>query len=200
MSGEGAEIWEGNINVAVVERWKEDTTTFERVREVLIHTSEFKSISSIAENAHVSSPTAGKHLKVLHNSGMAEMKETADGMVFRRSKQQIALQRIAEIHNSHSIDEVMEAIQRLKARKIEYQEEYGVDSVEELAISAEGDEEGVWNAISEWRTLEQDLDVAMAALSLYEFDPHSGSSGEATSEEDSPMRFGDEGDSGAFAS
>lgn len=193
--------WEGDINEAVVAEWKASTSTFERVREVLLQSTAFTAPEAIAEKARVSPPTARKHLNILHDSGIAEKNETEDGVVFKRSKQQVAMQRVAEIHTDYSKEEVIAAIQELKERRKTFREKYGVDSVEEMVISIDDADEAEWNDVSEWQSLNQDLSVASAALSLYDFDPNGGPAAAGTvngdSSVDQPVYESDE--TGAFS-
>lgn len=57
--------WEDDVNEAVTEEWVAETTPFDRVKEVLLATTSYHYARSIAEQAHVSEPSARKHLNTL---------------------------------------------------------------------------------------------------------------------------------------
>lgn len=162
--------WEGDINEAVVEEWIEETTPFDRVREVLASTTTPQYAGEIADRARVSEPSARKHLRTLAESGIATTRDTDRGTQFKRSRETVAMQRIRELHETLGRDDLVEGIRDLKDRIAEHREEYDVTDPDDLALELEADDEG-WAAIAEWRSLEEDLKLAQAALSLYDFDP-----------------------------
>lgn len=162
--------WDGDVNEAVIEEWKADTTAFDRVRDVLDATTDPQTAADIAARARVSEPTARKHLNVLAETGRVKTIETDAGRTYMRSPQTLALRRIAAIHREHTKDEIRETIRDLKAELAEFREEYDVNTVDELAIALDAADDG-WRAVTRWRQVEQNLDVAQAALSLYDFDP-----------------------------
>lgn len=180
--------WEGDINDAVVEEWVAETTPFQRVREVLVTTTTFQYASEIAERAHVSEPSARKHLSTLAESGFAATDATGQGTRFKRSAESMAMQRIKEIHSTLSRAELVDGIQDLKTQIQSYHADYDVTDPDALALELDPDDDG-WGDIAQWRALEQHLDVAQAALALYDFDPdvtgeHSTSGAFAESRDD----------------
>lgn len=179
-------LWTGDVNEAVVEEWKTETSPFERVREVLLTVTTFQYAGAIAEQAAVSESTARKHLHILAEGGFAETETNGQGTQFKRSRETIAMQRIKELHTELSRDELVAGIRDLKSRIQSYQDQYDVTDPDDLAVSLEPDVEG-WGAISDWRAVEEDLKLAQAALSLYDFDP------------DVDERRSDSTTSGAFA-
>ncbi|MFC6977036.1 winged helix-turn-helix domain-containing protein [Halomicroarcula sp. GCM10025709] len=180
--------WTGDLNDAVVEEWVTETTPFERVREVLVTTASFQYASEIAERAQVSEPSARKHLTTLAESGLATTETTGQGTRFKRSAESMAMQRIKELHTTLSRAELVDGIQDLKTQIQSYQDDYGVTDPDDLALELGPDDDG-WDEISHWRALEENLDVAQAALALYDFDPdvtgeHTGSGAFADSSDD----------------
>lgn len=169
--------WEGDVNEAALEEWLESTTKFERVREVLRSTTTPQYAREIAERARVSEPTARKHLETLSETGFAETVATGRGTRYKRSRQTVAMQRISDIHRELSREELTAGIKDLRTRIREYQEEYDVADPDDLAYQLESDADEGWDAVSAWRTAENDLEVAKAALALYDFDPDAGSGG-----------------------
>lgn len=179
-------LWTGDINEAAIEEWKAETSPFERVREVLLTVTTFQYAGAIAEQAAVSESTARKHLHILAEGGFAETETTGQGTRFKRSRETIAMQRIKELHTELSRDDLVAGIHDLKSRIKSYQNQYDVTDPDDLAVSLEPDAEG-WDVISDWRAAEEDLKLAQAALSLYDYDP------------DVDERSSDDATRGAFA-
>ena len=163
-------VWEGDVNEAAVEEWVEETTPFERVRDVLDVTTEPQFAKGIAERARVSEPTARKHLSTFTEVGRAEAVPAEQGTKYKRSAQSVAMSRIAAIHREYSKRELTDAIERLRNQIASLRDEYDAGDPDDLAFELESGDEG-WQDIARWRTLEENLDIAKAALSLYDFDP-----------------------------
>lgn len=171
--------WDGDVNEAVLEEWVEETTPFERVREVLLSTTEPQYAKDLAVRARVSEPTARKHLGILAAEGVAETVETGHGTRYKRSRQSVAVQRISDLHKRMSREELTSAIEDLRGRIRRYQEEYDATDPDDLALQLESDDSEAWAVVPEWRAVETDLRIAQAALALYGFDPDSDEGGEA---------------------
>lgn len=165
-----SEPWEGDVNEAAVEEWVEETTPFERVKDVLDTTTDPQFAKEIAERAQVSEPTARKHLSTFAEVGHAESVPAEQGTKYKRSAQSVATRRIAAIHREYSKPELTDTIQRLRDEIAAFREEYGVTDPDDLAFELESGDEG-WQTVARWRTLEENLGIAKAALSLYDFDP-----------------------------
>lgn len=182
--------WEGDVNEAVVEEWKAETTPFERVREVLRSTTDPQYANDLADRARVSEPTARKHLQVLAEAGIADTSTTGRGTQYKRSRRTVAMRRISDLHTQLSREELADGIRDLRERVRTYQAEYDATDPDDLALQL-GSDDAEWTVVAEWRALEKNLDVAQAALALYDFTPdgddHSGASD------------GDRGTRGAFA-
>ncbi|WP_083252678.1 winged helix-turn-helix domain-containing protein [Haladaptatus sp. W1] len=190
--------WEGDVNEAVVEEWKAETTPFERVREVLLSTTNPQYAKELAERARVSEPTARKHLQILVEAGIAQTERTGRGEQYKRSRQTVAMQRISELHTQLSREELANGIQDLREQIQAYQDEYSATTPDDLALQIESAETDEWTAVSEWRALEKNLHVAQAALALYDFTPDSGDRTEATGSNESRGAFAHGTDSGTL--
>jgi DNA-binding transcriptional ArsR family regulator len=162
--------WTGDVNDVVIEEWKGETSPFERVKEVLLATTSFQYAGEIADRARVSEPSARKHLTTLAESGFAATDTAGQGTRYKRSTESIAIQRIRDIHSTLSREELTEGIRDLKSQIKSYREEHDVTDPDDLALELEPDDDG-WAAISHWRAAEENLDLAQAALALYDFDP-----------------------------
>ena len=186
--------WSGDVNEAVAEEWRAETTPFERVKEVLASTTGFQYAGEIADRARVSEPSARKHLESLADAGFAEREDTGRGTRYKRSRETIAMERIRALHAELNRTELTDGIRSLKERLEAYRDEYGVTDPDDLALELDGDDGEGWAAVSRWRALEENLKLAQAALSLYDFDPD-GERGGETARSDG----GDDDSSGAFA-
>ncbi|RKD86253.1 winged helix-turn-helix domain-containing protein [Halopiger aswanensis] len=164
-------LWDGDVNESVVEEWKTETTPFERVKEVLLATTSHQYAKAIAERARVSEPSARKHLNTLADAGVAETDDTGQGIRYKRSRETIAMNRIQDLHAELTKAELVDGIRDLKGKINAYQEEYDVTDPDDLALELEADDGEGWTAISRWKSLEENLKLAQAALSLYDFDP-----------------------------
>lgn len=163
-------LWEGDVNEAAVEEWVAETTPFERVRDVLDVTTEPQFAKEIAERARVSEPTARKHLSTFAEVGRGEAVPAEQGTKYKRSAQSVAMSRIAAIHREYSKRELTDSIERLRDQIASLRDEYDATDPDDLAFELESGDEG-WQDIARWRTLEENLNIAKAALSLYDFDP-----------------------------
>lgn len=183
--------WTGDINDAVVDEWKSDTTPFERVREVLLATTTPAYAKTIAERARVSEPTARTHLQTFVTSGLAEPNETGRGIQYKRSRQTVAMERISEIHTEMSREQLSRGIKQLRQQIQAYQDRYDATDPDDLALQLADEDDGSWEDVANWRATEENLDIAKAALALYDFDPDASNGQE---------RSDDRSATGAFAS
>jgi DNA-binding transcriptional ArsR family regulator len=186
-----ASNWTGDVNEAATEEWRDETTPFERVETVLRSTTSLQYAGEIADRAHVSEPSARKHLATLAEAGLATTEETGRGTRFSRSSESVALARIREIHAELSREELVTGIKDLKAEIRSFETKHDATDPDDLVLELDADDEG-WTDVSAWRAVEENLDIAQAALSLYDFDPSSGAGSESTTRSGSSSR-------GAFA-
>lgn len=184
--------WENDVNEAVTEEWVAETTPFERVREVLLATTSYQYARSVAERARVSEPSARTHLNTLAESGLAETDDGGQGTRYKRSRETIAMGRIQELHTELTKEDLVEGIRELKAKIATFQEEYGVTDPDDLALELEADDGDGWTVISRWRGLEENLKIAQAALSLYDFDPDSERGSDPAQSDSSRGAFADD--------
>jgi len=165
-----ANLWDGDVNDAAVEEWVEDTTAYDRVRQTIDVTTEPHTANEIADRARVSEPTARKYLSTMADVGRVKRISTDSGATYMRAPQMLAMRRIAAIHREHTKDEIRDAIKDLKEQRTSIQKTHGADTVDELTLDLEAGDDG-WEDVARWRQIEQNLEIAQAALALYEFDP-----------------------------
>lgn len=165
-----------DINEAVGEEWESETTPYERIRQVIARTYMPVSADAVAEDARTSPKTARKHLNTLAQEGFV-VTATGEhgGTVYRRSSESLVVEQAADILKHVSTDELVTRIGEMRGQLNNYQQEYGVDSPEELTIEqanqtlAEPDSdqsEVDTETIREWQTTRRNLAFANAALSI----------------------------------
>jgi DNA-binding transcriptional ArsR family regulator len=175
------EPWEGDVNTAAIEEWKAETTAFDRVASVIDTTTEPAFAGEIAEQARVAEPTARRHLKSLADVGRV-MEVSADGGTkYKRSPNTLAMRRISGLHAHYSKAELQDAIDDLRTKLASLREKHGVSDADDLATELEHGDDS-WADVSRWRELEENLDIAKAALNLYDFDPDAASAAMAVPE------------------
>jgi|GEM_PF-3540875 len=164
------EPWKGDVNEAAIEEWKENTTAFDRITSVIDTTSEPAFAKEVAERAAVAEPTARRHLKSLAEVGRVTAVSADGGTKYKRSPSTLAMRRIAGLHSHYSKEELQDAIVDLREKLAALRDEHGVSDADDLATELElGDDS--WTDVSRMRDLEENLDIAKAALNLYDFDP-----------------------------
>ena len=164
------EPWEADLNEAVIEEWKEDTTAFDRITTIIDATTEPAFAREIADRAAVAEPTARRHLNSLAELGRVAAVSAEVGTKYKRSPTTLAMRRISGLHATYSKAELQDAIADLREKLAALRDEYGVSNADDLATEPElGDDE--WTDVSRWRELEENLAIAKAALNLYDFDP-----------------------------
>lgn len=173
------EPWEGDVNEAVIEEWKEETTAFDRITTVIDATAEPSFAGKIADRAAVAEPTARRHLKSLAEVGRVAAVSADGGTKYKRSPSMLAMRRISGLHATYSKAELQDAIADLREKLASLRDRYGVSDADDFATELELSDDG-WTDVSRWRDLEENLDIAKAALNLYDFDPDG--SGKAVAE------------------
>lgn len=164
-----------DVNDAVGEEWEADTTPYERVRDVISYTYTPLSADTVATQARTSPKTARKHLTALANEGFVTA-GTGDhgGTTYRRSPESLVVEQAADILEHVSTDELVTRVSEMRARVRDFQEQYGVDSPEELTIEQTNQtlsenattEDLDPETIQEWQTTRRNLAFANAALSI----------------------------------
>lgn len=165
-----------DVNEAVGREWEAGTTPYERVREVISHTYTAVTAGAVAEDARTSPKTARKHLETLADDGFVAT-ETGEngGTVYRRSAESLVVEQAADILAQVTVDELVSRLSEMRETITEFQNEYGVDSPEELAVdrtnralsggAPDAPEPGPAD-LQEWRTTRRNLAFANAALSI----------------------------------
>lgn len=165
-----------DINQAAREDWVAGTTPYERVREVVSRTYAPTDAGTLADRAHTSPKTARKHLNTLADDGFVTTETGTNGAtLYRRSAESLVVEQAADILSEVSTEELRDRIVEMRDQIGEFQQEYGVESPEELAVdqtntlldeSTRTGEEPDNETIREWKTTRRNLAFANAALSI----------------------------------
>jgi len=165
-----------DVNEAVSEEWESETTPYERVREVISQIYTSVSAGEVAEDARTTPKTARKHLNTLADEGFVTTETGKQGgTYYRRSPESLVLEQAADILQHVSIDELVDRITDMRETISDFQDEYGVDTPEELTVeqtnqllaevpSTTSDIDP--DDLQEWQTTRRNLAFANAALSI----------------------------------
>jgi DNA-binding IscR family transcriptional regulator len=165
-----------DVNEAVGAEWENETTPYERVREVISRAYTPVSADAVAETARTSPKTARKHRNALADEGFVTT-DTGEngGTTYRRSPESLVVEQASDIRENVSTKELLARVSELRERISDFQAEYGVESPEELLVdrtnqtlseaTATHDDLGS-ETIREWQTTRRNLAFANAALSI----------------------------------
>ena len=156
-----------DINERAKEAWVEETTSRERIRTVLEETTDFATAAKIADRALTSEPTTRKYLEELVADGIGTTTQDGRTTLYKRNEGHQIDERIAELRETTSRDELIEGIREMKAQLQEYRDTYGVEGPEELAVELDDGDDG-WADIGRWRTTRRNLAIVQAALQVDE--------------------------------
>jgi predicted ArsR family transcriptional regulator len=164
------------VNQAVSDEWRAETTPYERIREVISRTYTPTDAETLADEAYTSPKTARKHLNTLADNGFVTTETGANGAtLYRRSAESLVVEQAGDILSQVSTETLRDRIAEMRQQLTEFQREYDVESPDELAIDRtnellggsggegrEPDDE----TIREWKTTRRNLAFANAALSI----------------------------------
>lgn len=162
-----SETWD-DINEHVKAGWKENTTPFERIYEVIEQTHDGQSAAEVAERALVSEPTARRHCNTLVKTGFADTEQNGQTTLYKRDPDRVLMTRIQELREETDRDDLFKGIEQMKAEIRRYEEQYDALSPEELARELDTDDPDGWKDLTAWKTARQNLAIAQAALAYDE--------------------------------
>ncbi len=156
-----------DINERAKEAWTEQTTSRERIRTVLEETTGYATASEIADRALTSEPTTRKYLEEFVEDGIGVTTQDGRTTLYKRNEGRQIDDRIAELRETTSREELIDGIREMKAQLQDYRDTYGVEGPEELAIELDAGDDG-WGDVGRWRATRQNLAIAQAALQVDE--------------------------------
>lgn len=154
-----------DVNEQVAAEWVEETTPFERLREILKRTYDPQPVSEIATRARTSENTVRKHLSHLEDDGFVVETASPDtrGTCYKRSSESLVLEQAnrirAEVDTTSLATRVAEMQQTVRA----YREEFDTDSPEDAVLS---DTEIDGETLQAWQTTRRNLNFAKVALAV----------------------------------
>jgi predicted ArsR family transcriptional regulator len=156
-----------DINERAREMWREETTSRERIRSVLKETAEYATAAEIADRALTSEPTTRKYLDELVEDSIGITTQDGRTTLYKRNDGHQIDQRIDELRETTSRNELIDGIRDMKAQLQKYRDTYEVEGPEELTIELDDDADG-WADVGRWRATRRNLAIAQAALQVDE--------------------------------
>ena len=156
--------------------WTDDLSARERVRKIATTLTEPRSVEWVREEAQISSwQTAKDELEMLVEFGQVQAVEGDDGNTKYAPNYQLRyFNEVTELINTHTREELREAIADIQAEIDEWKADFGVDSRDELE-STLTDEELDSEALRErnrvlrrWDRYEDNKRLLKHALELYD--------------------------------
>ena len=149
-------------------QWQADRTTFQRVYDILVGTSDPASAQQFAKWADCSENGARQALEQLTEMGIAERTDTRPA-TYQRNPSYFRWKRVEQLAREHSPSDLRARIDDLIEDDQAYQAEYGVPDPDAVATSDDAveDHESLherWNDLTEWRTIRRDIIVLKQAV------------------------------------
>lgn len=156
------------------DRWIEATSAFDRVRSVAFALQRPRTAGQIADSAHVSEKTARGHLRRLVEMDLM-LEDGGDGpTTYYPDPGYTRYREVRALARDHHRDRLMEMAGTLKGDIERWQDEYDVDDVTQLRVSAtDADviERAVYDrqrAAEDWEYTAYRLDLIRDALEQYD--------------------------------
>jgi Fe2+ or Zn2+ uptake regulation protein len=131
--------------------------TRERMLDVIMQLREPTKVSTIATRADCDTETARDYLQWFAEMGM--VRELSGRPVrYERNNSYLKWRRIEQIRQRHSETEIVARLKETLDATTEYRERFEVDSPDDVSLveeSYEGSVEDIWEAVSNWKTLEE---------------------------------------------
>ncbi len=148
------------------DRWKADRTTFQRVYDVLVGTTDPASAQQFAEWADCSENGARRALEQLAEMGIATESEGRP-VSYRRNESYFRWKRVERLVADHDESDLRDRLETLLAEEQEFQDRYGVpepDAVVYEDIENHDELHDRWDDLTEWRTIRRDITLLSRAV------------------------------------
>lgn len=154
-----------DVNERVEAEWVEETTPFERVREIMKRTYDPQPVSNIAERARTSENTARKHLGQLEDDGFVVETASPDtrGACYKRSSESLVLEQANRIRSEVDTTTLATRVAEMQQTIRAYREEFDADSPEDAVLSDAGIDAETLQA---WQTTRRNLSFSKVALAV----------------------------------
>ena len=158
---------------AGIEAWKEQTTAFDRIQSVASAVSKPRSVSYIADEAHVAENTARDHLERLVELNVL-LKRDRDGTAhYTPDPLHTRIQMLRELLEQHDRDGLIQLKTSLQSQIEDWQNEYSVDSPAEVRARAAETETSeqtreIRQTASDWELISYRLSIVEDAIENYD--------------------------------
>ncbi|MFC3959186.1 DUF7342 family protein [Halovivax cerinus] len=154
-----------DVNERVEAEWVEETTPFERVREVMKRTYDPQPVSDIASRARTSENTARKHLDQLAGEGFVVETAIPDerGACYERSSESLVLEQANRIRAEVDTATLTTRVAEMQQTVQTYREEFDAESPEDAVLSNSGIDT---ETVQAWQTTRRNLSFARVALAV----------------------------------
>ncbi|MWV41789.1 hypothetical protein [Natrialba sp. INN-245] len=149
--------------------WSNDRTTFQRVYDMLVGTTDSAAAQQFAEWADCSENGARQALEQLVEMGIATRTDTRPA-TYRRNPSYFRWKRIERLADDHDVSELRARLEELLEDDQELQEKYGVPEPDAVAVDDDADATDHetlherWGDLSEWRTIRRDITLLQRAV------------------------------------
>lgn len=131
--------------------------TRERMLDVVMQLREPTKVSAVAERADCDTETARDYLEWFAEMGV--VRELPGRPVrYERNDSYLKWRRVEQIRERYSESEIVERLKDTLDAAEEYREQFDAKSPEKVSLvdaSRDGEVEDIWEAVSEWKTLEE---------------------------------------------
>lgn len=155
-------------------RWIEETSAFDRVRSIAFALQQPRAAGRIADTAHVSEKTARGHLRRLVEMDVL-LEEAGDGpTTYYPDPGYMRYREVRTLAREHDRDELTAMVATLKGDIEDWQDEYDVESPDELRVSvadADVSEAAVYDRqqiAEDWEFTKHRLGLIRDALDQYD--------------------------------
>lgn len=155
-------------------RWRAERTTFQRVYDVIMGTTDYETATAISERADCSPDGARAALTQLVEMGIVESRGDRPAK-YRRNASYLRWKRIESLAREHTTIELREEVEGLLEEDQSFQEEFEAPDPDAVspAVFESTDHDVVhdqWDALTRWRSIREDLEVLQQAIHRAEGD------------------------------
>jgi len=158
----------------VRQRWQDDTDTFGRVYDTVLGVTEPTPYTDIAEGADCSPNAAKKHLERLAEMGIVRADRSRPAR-YERNDGYLEWQDASRIAQELAVEEIIERVQRLEARRDEFEERFETTDPSSVSVFERDDHEAIHErmaAVSEWQSIDRYIRLYELARQLAQNDGH----------------------------
>lgn len=153
------------------EEWEDPTALFEgtsikeRMLDVIVQVREPAKVSTIADRVGCDVETARNYLQWFTDLGLVR-KHTGRPVRYERNESFLRWRRIEQIRTQYADNEIVDELQSVMDAIQEYQDRFEVEAPAQVSLSEKSNDASVaevWEALSEWETLERRAELLDAA-------------------------------------